>query len=210
MNNYLLKYGSSNLLYVLILIILGIVLKNKYIIILAILVLIFLFYFFRVPVSSKKYLHEDNMVVAPSFGKVTNIIENDDSILVSTFLSVFDPHVQYIPINSHLNKIKYFPGKFNAANFFKKTRYNERCSYYLKSKFGNLVVTQIAGMIARKIVSFVKPNNNYNQGTELGMIKFGSRVDILIEKNKNYKFFTTCKVGDYLNGNESQIGYFST
>ena len=65
-------------------------------------------------------------------------------------------------------------------------------------------------MIARKIVSFIKPNNNYNQGTELGMIKFGSRVDILIEKNKNYKFFTTCKVGDYLYGNDSQIGYFST
>ena len=206
--HYLFKYGYTNFLYVFIIISIGLILKNNYIVIFGFVVLGFLFFFFRRP-NVNKNLPEDNIVIAPSYGKITNMVDNGDTLLISTFLSVFDPHVQYVPINGFLKKIKYFPGKFNAANFFEKTRFNERCSYYFKTKYGNIVVTQIAGMIARKIVSFIKTNNTYKQGTELGMIKFGSRVDILIEK-KNYNFVPTCKIGDYLNGNISSIGYFQS
>jgi phosphatidylserine decarboxylase len=206
MNNYLLKYGSINFIYVVIILFIGIYLKNTYFIILAFIVLIFLIYFFRKPDYKSTTLPND--IISPAFGKITNIIYDNNKILISIFLSVFDPHIQYVPLAGKLETIKYIPGKFNAANFFKKTRYNERCSYYFNTKYGKIIVTQIAGMIARKIVSFIKPNNYFKKGTELGMIKFGSRVDLIIINTNNYIFRPSCNEGDYVYGNKTVLGSF--
>ena len=148
--------------------------------ILSLILLIFTFYFFRDP--ERVVPIGDDILVSPADGLITHITETKEGkktyIKVSIFLSIFNVHIQRLPISGEVNKVDYIEGKFINATLDKASDENERLKITIKNGNNLIYVTQIAGLIARRIVNYVKPNENINQGERYGIIKFGSRVDI--------------------------------
>ena len=148
--------------------------------ILSLILLIFTFYFFRDP--ERVVPIGDDILVSPADGLITNITEIKEGkktyIRVSIFLSIFNVHIQRLPISGVVTKVDYIEGKFINATLDKASDENERLKITIKNGNNLIYVTQIAGLIARRIVNYVKPNENINQGDRYGIIKFGSRVDI--------------------------------
>ena len=148
--------------------------------ILSLILLIFTFYFFRDP--ERVVPIGDDILVSPADGLITNITETKEGkktyIKVSIFLSIFNVHIQRLPISGEITKVDYIEGKFINATLDKASDENERLKITIKNGNNLIYVTQIAGLIARRIVNYVKPNENINQGDRYGIIKFGSRVDI--------------------------------
>ena len=148
--------------------------------ILSLILLIFTFYFFRDP--ERVVPIGDDILVSPADGLITNITERKEGkktyIKVSIFLSIFNVHIQRLPITGEVTKVDYIEGKFINATLDKASDENERLKITIKNGNNLIYVTQIAGLIARRIVNYVKPNENINQGERYGIIKFGSRVDI--------------------------------
>ena len=99
-------------------------------------------------------------------------------VKVSIFLSVFNVHIQRLPLSGQITKIDYIEGKFINATLDKASEENERLRLTLKSGSNVIYITQIAGLIARRIICYLKTNERVNQGERYGIIKFGSRVDI--------------------------------
>ncbi len=149
--------------------------------------LIFTFYFFRDP-ERVIPLGED-ILVSPADGLITNITEFKEGkknyTKVSIFLSVFNVHIQRLPVSGEITKIDYIEGKFINATLDKASEDNERLRLTLKSGSDNIYVTQIAGLIARRIICYLKVNEKVNQGDRYGIIKFGSRVDIEFPNSYN-------------------------
>ena len=118
---------------------------------------------------------------------ITNITEIKEGkklyTKVSIFLSIFNVHIQRLPISGEVTKVDYIEGKFINATLDKASDENERLKITIKNGNNLIYVTQIAGLIARRIVNYVKPNENINQGDRYGIIKFGSRVDIEFPNN---------------------------
>lgn len=148
--------------------------------ILSLILLTFTFYFFRDP--ERVVPIGDDILVSPADGLITNITETKEGkktyIKVSIFLSIFNVHIQRLPITGAITKVDYIEGKFINATLDKASDENERLKITIKNGNNLIYVTQIAGLIARRIVNYVKPNENINQGERYGIIKFGSRVDI--------------------------------
>ena len=148
--------------------------------ILSLILLIFTFYFFRDP--ERVVPIGDDILVSPADGLITNITETKEGkktyVKVSIFLSIFNVHIQRLPITGEVTKVDYIEGKFINATLDKASDENERLKLTIKNGNNLIYVTQIAGLIARRIVNYVKPNENINQGERYGIIKFGSRVDI--------------------------------
>ena len=148
--------------------------------ILSLILLIFTFYFFRDP--ERVVPIGDDILVSPADGLITSITETKEGkktyIKVSIFLSIFNVHIQRLPITGEVTKVDYIEGKFINATLDKASDENERLKITIKNGNNLIYVTQIAGLIARRIVNYVKPNENINQGERYGIIKFGSRVDI--------------------------------
>lgn len=144
----------------------------------------FVIHFFREPRHSS-WESGDQVVFSPSYGKVTDIIEHDNgSTTVSIFLHVFDVHAQYCPVDGHITRREYFPGKFHPAQIREKTKDNERqVTVFENSDKEEIVVTQIAGFIARRIVNF-SCKTEYKKGEPYGMIRFGSRVDVTLPSSQ--------------------------
>ena len=153
--------------------------------ILSLILLIFTFYFFRDP--ERVVPIGDDILVSPADGLITNITEIKEGkktyIKVSIFLSIFNVHIQRLPISGEVTKVDYIEGKFINATLDKASEENERLKITIKNGNNLIFVTQIAGLIARRIVNYVKPNENINQGDRYGIIKFGSRVDIEFPNN---------------------------
>ena len=153
--------------------------------ILSLILLIFTFYFFRDP--ERVVPIGDDILVSPADGLITNITETKKGkktyIKVSIFLSIFNVHIQRLPITGAVTKVDYIEGKFINATLDKASDENERLKITIKNGNNLIYVTQIAGLIARRIVNYVKPNENINQGDRYGIIKFGSRVDIEFPNN---------------------------
>ena len=126
-------------------------------------------------------------MVSPADGLITNITEIKEGkklyTKVSIFLSIFNVHIQRLPISGEVTKVDYIEGKFINATLDKASDENERLKLTIKNGNNLIYVTQIAGLIARRIVNYVKPNENINQGERYGIIKFGSRVDIEFPNN---------------------------
>ena len=147
----------------------------------------FIYYFFRDPIRS---IPAEELIVSPADGIVTFIGEvdapdiiNSDSkyIKISIFLSIFNVHVNRIPCNGTIKKVNYINGKFFNASFDKSSDQNERNEIILKNSDNEeLLIVQIAGLIARRIVCNIKENQDVYQGHRFGIIKFGSRVDLFI------------------------------
>ncbi len=149
--------------------------------------LIFTFYFFRDP-ERVTPLGED-ILVSPADGLITSITEFKEGkknyTKVSIFLSVFNVHIQRLPVSGEIKKIDYIEGKFINATLDKASEDNERLRLTLRSGSNNIYVTQIAGLIARRIICYLQVNEKVNQGDRYGIIKFGSRVDIEFPNSYN-------------------------
>ena len=149
--------------------------------------LIFTFYFFRDP--ERVVPLGDDILVSPADGLITNISEHKEGkksyTKVSIFLSVFNVHIQRLPVSGQITKIDYIEGKFINATLDKAREENERLRLTLKSGSNIIYITQIAGLIARRIICYLKTNERVNQGERYGIIKFGSRVDIEFPNSYN-------------------------
>jgi len=148
------------------------------------------YYFFRDP--DRVIIGDDNYLVSPADGEVIKVeevdgpmevgLENKKFKKISIFMNVFDCHVNRTPCSGKVEEILYKPGKFLNASFDKASEDNERNYYKLKDKSGNnIIVVQIAGLIARRIVCETNNGQELNQGDRIGMIRFGSRADVYYE-----------------------------
>ncbi len=169
---------------------------------------LFTAYFFRNPV--REIDSAERSVVAPADGKVIKIEErhedefiNGDVILISIFMNVFNVHINRVPVTCEVTKIKYHPGKFFNASLDKASKHNERCSMLIKTPGGALVlVVQIAGLIARRIVSYPRKGDNIIKGKRYGLIRFGSRLDVYMPKGSKI----AAKIGQKIKAGEV-LGY---
>ncbi|WP_066819757.1 phosphatidylserine decarboxylase [Sphingomonas mali] len=154
--------------------------------------------FFRDPIRVTP--RDDSLVIAPADGLVTmiqpvvppaelDILGTAPLIRVSIFMSVFDVHVNRTPIQGIIRRVVYISGKFLNADLDKASEENERQHLVVEGKDGRLIgFTQIAGLVARRIVAFVKEGDMVAPGQRIGLIRFGSRVDVFLPAD------TACQV----------------
>lgn len=162
---------------------------------------LFVLFFFRDP---ERIVPQDaNLVISPADGKVIvikDIYEPDylkqDVKQISIFLSVFNVHVNRSPIEGTVEIVKYNPGKFHVASVDKASLDNEQTAMLISNGKQKVLVKQIAGLIARRIVCYAKPGDGIKRGERYGLIRFGSRVDIFLPKDAELKV----KLGDRVTG----------
>jgi phosphatidylserine decarboxylase len=151
---------------------------------------IWVYYFFRDP--ERVIIEDDNYLVSPADGEVIKVeevdgpkelgLENKKFNKISIFMNVFDCHVNRTPCKGKIEEILYKPGKFLNASLDKASEDNERNYYKIKDVNDNdIIVVQIAGLIARRIVCESNKNQELSQGERIGMIRFGSRADVYYE-----------------------------
>jgi phosphatidylserine decarboxylase len=147
---------------------------------------IFITAFFRTP--DRKTPEGEDLVISPADGKVIFVGETDENRIlkrkvkkISIFMSVFNVHVNRMPISGKIKKIIYNPGKFFNAASPKSSLENEQNAIVVERKDNTeIMFVQIAGLVARRIVSYLKVGNAYNSGEIMGLIRFGSRLDIYL------------------------------
>jgi len=171
------------------------------------LLLLFVLNFFRDP--DRTIPNEEGVIVSPGDGKIVKIIEEKDPMLdepyrrVSIFLNVFNVHVQRIPVGGRIEQVKYNKGKFLNAASHKASLENEQNAMIIDTGKQKVLVKQIAGLIARRIVCWAKEGDNYSLGQRYGLIRFGSRVDLFLPLSAEVKV----SLGDHVSGGTSIIGY---
>jgi phosphatidylserine decarboxylase len=171
------------------------------------LLLLFVLNFFRDP--DRDIPNEEGVIVSPGDGKIVEIIEEKDPMLdepyrrVSIFLNVFNVHVQRIPVGGRIGQVKYNKGKFLNAASHKASLENEQNAMIIDTGKQKVLVKQIAGLIARRIVCWAKEGDNYSLGQRYGLIRFGSRVDLFLPLSAEVKV----SLGDHVSGGSSIIGY---
>ena len=166
---------------------------SKFLGIIFIVITIWIYYFFRDP---ERYpINDDKFLVSPADGLITDIseksgpeelrLENTSYTRISVFMNVFNCHVNRIPSSGRIEEIFYKPGKFLNASLDKASEENERNYFKINLTNGEeIIVVQIAGLIARRIVCEVEQGQELKQGERIGMIRFGSRVDIYFKNKK--------------------------
>jgi len=163
---------------------------NSFLGTIAIIINVWVYYFFRDP--DRVIIDDENYLVSPADGEVIKVEKTDGPKelnlqdkkfnKISIFMNVFDCHVNRTPCAGKIEEIFYKPGKFVNASLDKASEDNERNYYKIKDNFDNdIVVVQIAGLIARRIVCETNKDQTLAQGERIGMIRFGSRVDIYYE-----------------------------
>ena len=163
---------------------------NNFLGLIGILLTVWVYYFFRDP--ERIIIGDDSYLVSPADGEVIKVeevdgpkelgLENKKFKKISIFMNVFDCHVNRTPCSGIVEDILYKPGKFLNASLDKASDDNERNYYKIKDKHGNdIIVVQIAGLVARRIVCETNKNQELNQGDRIGMIRFGSRADVYYE-----------------------------
>jgi phosphatidylserine decarboxylase len=175
---------------------------------------IFTLWFFRNP--KRDTPKNPNAVISSADGKVCLIDQaippqevqfgNNKMLRVCVFMNVFNVHINRSPIEGKIEKIIYKEGSFFNASLDKASEKNERSSMVISNNDGvQLVVVQIAGLIARRILGFVSDNQHLDQGERYGLIRFGSRVDIYMPLDAT----VNCKVGDRVVAGESVLAILS-
>lgn len=154
-------------------------------------------YFFRDPPRLTPV--DDALVISPADGRVSSVgpavpppelgLPAGNWVRISVFMNVFDCHVNRAPLPGTITKIAYKPGKFLSADLDKASEQNERNGFLLETAHGPVGVVQIAGLVARRIVPFARENQTVAAGERIGMIRFGSRVDVFLPQG------TALKVG---------------
>jgi phosphatidylserine decarboxylase len=173
-------------------------------ILLGVFLLIFTLNFFRDP--ERTVPNGDNIIVSPADGKVLLIKEviekrflNEEAIQVSIFMSPLNVHVNRIPINGTIDYLKYIEGEYLVAYHDKADERNERSEIGITSKHGKVLFTQVAGMVARRIIYDLNLGESVTKGNRFGMIRFGSRVDVIVPKKWDVKV----KEGDIATAGET-------
>ena len=170
---------------------------SKFLGILSLIITIWIYYFFRDP--ERFSINDENYLLSPADGVISQIIDvngpeelglkNKKYTRVSIFMNVFDCHVNRVPYSGKITQIFYKPGEFINASLDKASEKNERNYVKMINKNGDeLILVQIAGLIARRILCDKKENDEIIQGDRFGMIRFGSRVDIYFE---NYQLMVS-------------------
>ena len=141
-------------------------------------------------------------IIAPADGKITSISEDGNFIKIITFMNVHDVHVNRMPMNGKIIELHHFQGKHMPA-FFKDSERNERVMIEIESEIGIIKIVQIAGIFARRIVPYIKKGDIIKKGDKIGIIKFGSRVDLFLPNNK---VKIVVKLGERVRANETTFG----
>jgi phosphatidylserine decarboxylase len=166
-------------------------------------------YFFRIP--KRSFTIDEKSIVSPADGKIVVIDEvivneyygGEKRLQVSVFMSPLDVHVNIMPFSGIIKYFKYYPGKYLFAWAPKSSEINERTSIVIeKDSKRNALVRQIAGALARRIVCYCSENKSFEQGEQMGFIKFGSRVDLFLPIDTKIKV----KMGDRVVGGVSVLG----
>jgi len=169
---------------------------------------LFIIFFFRNPM--RQSTADDVTITSPADGRVI-IVDHDavaplsaePAIKISIFMSVFNVHINRSPIQGMIKKIVYYPGQFLVASLDKASEKNERNAMQIIDSKGRYIeMVQIAGLVARRIVCYLKKSQNVLRGERFGLIRFGSRVDLYLPKETN--IFVS--VGDRVKSGESMIG----
>lgn len=159
----------------------------------------FMAYFFRDP--QRTIPGEMDIIVSAADGRVTRVEDRDNGKFVSVFLSPMDVHVNRAPIAGKVTKVDYIKGKKNPATSDEASLINERNALTIEGEKLTVVCTQIAGIVARRIVCWSKTGDNLELGEKFGLIKFSSRTDLLMPKEVE----VLVKVGDRVTGGETII-----
>ncbi len=170
--------------------------------------LVFVTAFFRNP--QRKIPDDPQAVISPADGKVIEIKQmNEPDFLaarctrVCVFMNVFNVHVNRIPLGGTVKNIRYFPGKFLVASLDKASELNERNAVLIEGAGGvKVLVVQIAGLVARRIVSYLTVGDSVVRGDRFGLIRFGSRLDLYLPVNAKIMV----QVGQKVRGGETIVG----
>jgi phosphatidylserine decarboxylase len=164
---------------------------------------LFCFSFFRDP--DRKIPEDSAAIVSPADGRVVVITEEENAgrrgMRISIFLAIWNVHVNRSPAAGVITKVDYRPGKFLAAWDAKASTQNEQNIFTLATAAGNIEFKQIAGLIARRVVSWKKPNDTVAKGERIGLVRFGSRVDLWVPAGSEL----LVKVGDTVHGGSSTL-----
>jgi phosphatidylserine decarboxylase len=165
---------------------------------------IFVAFFFRDP--ERSIPAEAEAIVSPADGKVVKISdESSGAAQISIFLSVLNVHINRAPVGGIVESISYKPGKFRVAFDERASVENEQNVWIVQSGLHQVKFSQIAGILARRIVSWKRPGERVEKGERVGLIKFGSRVDIFLPADVTI----AVRVGDNVKGGSSIIGRFN-
>lgn len=178
----------------------------------ALLLTLFIMYFFRDP--GRKSQVPQGAILSPADGKIIDVraVRSDENplqvpaIKISIFMSVFDVHVNRIPVDGTVTRISYHPGRFFAANLDKASSDNESNRILLETRDGRkILVIQIAGLIARRIACWVEETDAVQAGQRFGLIRFGSRVEVFAPESTR----TAVKTGQRVRAGQTILGYLA-
>ena len=172
-------------------------------------ILLWVILFFRSP---KRTINFGNHILSTADGKVVAIEEvqeseyfDDTRLMVSVFMSPFNVHVNWYPFNGEIKYSKYHPGRFLFARHPKSSELNECTSVVLEKSPGHIVlIRQVAGVMARRIICYARPGDKVKQGEEMGIIRFGSRVDFFLPTTVN----VDVKIGQIVKAQKTVIAHF--
>jgi phosphatidylserine decarboxylase len=172
-----------------------------------VLLAVFFLWFFRDP--ERKIPAADGAVVSPADGKVTDVsavrVDGSPRTRISIFLNVFNVHVNRSPVRGTIREIRYQRGKFLNAMNPASAEHNEQNTVHVEADGQTVVFKQIAGLLARRIVFNKKVGDRVERGERVGLIKFGSRVDVLLDSSARLEV----KVGDHVKGGASILAYLA-
>ena len=181
----------------------------KILTVLGILLTLFVAFFFRNP--RRKIPSLQNIILSPADGRIIHLGECEEdrflkerALKVSIFMSVLDVHINRAPVSGKVLERSYYPGQFSMANAEKSSLLNEQNAFVLETEDRlKILLIQIAGFVARRIVCYAKAGDTLRMGEIFGMIRFGSRIDLYLPKEVK----PNIRVGQHVKGGESIIGY---
>jgi len=176
---------------------------------LGILLSLFIAYFFRNP--RREIPNLQNVILSPADGRIVHVGECEEdrflkekTLKISIFMSLFDVHINRAPVSGTILAQKYLPGRFLIANVEKSSLLNEQNALILETEDRyKILLIQIAGFVARRIVCYAKAGDTLGKGEVFGLIRFGSRVDLYLPPEVK----PIVRVGQHVKGGESIIGY---
>jgi phosphatidylserine decarboxylase len=176
---------------------------------LGIFIILFVVFFFRNP--KRKIPSLENIILSPADGRIIHLGECEEDrflkekvLKVSIFMSLFDVHINRAPVSGKILQKSYLPGRFLVANAEKSSLLNEQNAFILETEDRlKILLVQIAGFVARRIVCYAKAGDTLRRGEIFGLIRFGSRVDLYLPASVT----PVVRVGQHVKGGESIIGY---
>ncbi|MGB9628959.1 MAG: phosphatidylserine decarboxylase family protein [Thermodesulfobacteriota bacterium] len=186
-----------------------ILMGQKILIFLGILVTLFVAFFFRNP--KRKIPTLDNVILSPADGRIIHVGECEEerflkqkTLKVSIFMSLFDVHINRAPVSGEILLRSYHPGRFSIASHEKASLFNEQNAFVMEAEDRfRILLVQIAGFVARRIVCYPKAGDKLKRGEIFGLIRFGSRVDLYLPTEVQ----PIVRLGQHVKGGESIIGY---